>query len=162
MMFGPARPIAGRHVLALVVGFFFTVSAVNAAMVWLALKSFPGMVSGDPYREGLEYNRTIAGREAQRALGWRVEIAVSGLGLTRTIEASFKDRDNAPLTSLAVTASLVRPVARGADHDVALREIAPGTYRAEAEFPVAGHWRLDLEARRAAAEWHMERELWLD
>jgi nitrogen fixation protein FixH len=162
MMFGSARPVAGRHVLALVVGFFATVLAVNAVMVWLALKSFPGMVSGDPYREGLEYNRTIAAREAQRALGWRVDVAVSGQGLQRTIEASFKDRDNAPLTGLAVTASLMRPVARGADHDVTLREIAPGIYRAEVEFPVPGHWRLDIEARRDAAEWRMERELWLD
>jgi len=162
MMFGDTRPIAGRHVLALVVAFFATVSAVNAVMIWLALQSFPGMVNGDAYREGLEYNRTLEAREAQRALGWQVAVDVTGDGRARRIEATFADRSGAPLGGLAVTANLVRPVARGIDRTVALREAGPGVYRAEAEFPVPGHWRLELEARREAASWRMERELWLN
>jgi nitrogen fixation protein FixH len=156
-----ARSLNGRHVLGIVVGFFAVVMAVNAVMVWLALGSFPGLVSGDAYREGLAYNRTLEARDAQRALGWQVTVDAGEQGTPRRIEARFRDRDGAPLRGLDVTARMVRPVARGADRSIVLREVAPGTYRAEDDVPSVGHWRIEIDARGDAQGWHMERELWL-
>jgi nitrogen fixation protein FixH len=156
----PAR-LRGRHVLSMVIGFFAAIMAVNAVMVWYALGTFPGTVSDNAYREGLEYNRTLEERAAQRALGWHVSVEVAGTGLKRRIEARFKNRDGAPLSGMKVAARLTRPVARGADRVLELRESAPGIYGAEAEFPRPGHWQLDVEAHRDAATWTMERELWV-
>jgi nitrogen fixation protein FixH len=162
MRLGAAKPLEGRHVLALVAAFFAAILAVNGVMVWLALGSFPGMVSPDAYREGLAYNRTLAAREAQRALGWRVQVDATGQGLSRRLEARFADRDGSPLRGLDVAATLKRPVTRGADQAIEFAEILPGVYRAEVEFPLPGHWQLELEARSGATEWKMERELWLN
>jgi nitrogen fixation protein FixH len=148
-------------VLALVLGFFAAVMAVNAVMVWLALGSFPGMVSVDPYREGLAYNHTLETRERQRALGWQVAVEAAQQGNPRLIEARFLDRAGVPLRALEVTARMIRPVARGADRIIALREVAPGLYRAEDDVPSLGHWRLEIDAHGGTQSWHMERELWL-
>jgi nitrogen fixation protein FixH len=159
-----AGTLTGRHVLLLVVGFFATVLAVNGVMVWLALGSFPGMVSDNAYREGLAYNHVLEAREAQRALGWRVAIEFTGTAPTR-IEASFADRDGHPISGLRATALLRRPVARGNDRTVEMREVAAGIYRAEMALPLPGNWQLELEARDRGADeapvWRMERELWL-
>jgi len=162
MRVGDARTLHGRHVLALLVAFFATILAVNGVMVWLALGSFPGMISPDAYREGLAYNRTLAAREAQRALGWRVQVDATGQGLSRRLEARFADRGGVPLRRMAVTAMLKRPVTRGADQAIGFIEVLPGIYHAEVEFPLPGHWQLELKARRGATEWKMERELWLN
>jgi nitrogen fixation protein FixH len=155
------KSLNGRHVLVLVVGFFATVMAVNAVMVWLALGSFPGLVSANAYREGLAYNRTIEAREAQRVLGWQVTVDAAERGNPRRIEARFLDRGGAPLRELDVTARMVRPVVRGADRTIVLREVAPGIYRADDTVPSVGHWRLEIDARKDDRAWHMERELWL-
>jgi nitrogen fixation protein FixH len=160
-----AKPLNGRHVLLLVVGFFATISAVNAVMIWLALETHPGMVSSDPYREGLAYNRTIEARQAQLALGWQADIDVARKGPRREISARFLDRSGMPITGLTVTARLQRPAARASDATVALRYVGGGLYLGELGSTVAGRWRLELDANRRSGlevDWHMERELWMD
>jgi nitrogen fixation protein FixH len=155
------RPITGRHVLAILVGFFAVVIAANGVMAWLAIDSFPGLVSADPYREGLAWNRTLAERKVQAALGWQVTVDVSGSGATQAVTARFRDRSGVPLSGLAVNARLVRTVAQGEDRSARLEETSPGLYRAGVNLPLAGKWRLELDARqRDGTRWRMERELW--
>ena len=157
-----ARQLTGRHVLFILLAGFGVVFAVNGVMAWFAIDSFPGLVSKDAYREGLEYNRTIAAREAQEKLGWQVDVAVAGAGTTRAVTARFRDRDGHPLSGLRVNAAMVRPVAAGSDRRAVLDETAPGDYRAEIALPSLGNWLLDVEAvRRDGTQWRMERSLWL-
>ncbi len=161
------RRLTGRQVLWILVGAFGLIFAVNGTMAWLAEKSFPGLVSNDAYREGLQYNRKLAERAAQQALGWQADVSVSGSGATRLVTASFRDRDGSPLAGMTVNARLMRPVVAGFDRDFALAEAAPGIYRAEIAPGALGNWRLVVNAvrpalrTRPAEHWHMERELWL-
>lgn len=157
------RPITGRHVLIAVVAFFAAVSAVNGVMIWLALDTHPGQVNANPYREGLEYNQTLAAQRAQRALGWRVDVAVAAGAHAHRIDASFRDRDGRAIRGLEIVARLVRPVAQDADRETKLRETAPGAYRGTVDLPAPGNWHLVVEAARGgdAPVWHMERVLWL-
>jgi nitrogen fixation protein FixH len=167
MRLGQPRRLTGRQVLWILVAAFGFVFAVNGTMAWLAEKSFPGLVSDDAYREGLEYNRTLAARRAQLALGWRADVTVTGEGTARIVTATFRDRDGAPLTGMSVTAHLVRPVVQGLDRTSVLAEAAPGTYRADIALAALGNWRLEIDATRPAfrarpaERWHMERELWI-
>ena len=92
------RRLTGRQVLWILVAAFGVVFAVNGMMAWLAEKSFPGLVSNDAYREGLEYNRTIAARQAQAALGWQADVEVTGSGDRRLVTATLpRPRRLAPL-----------------------------------------------------------------
>ncbi len=167
MRLAQPRRLTGRQVLWILVGAFGFIFAVNGTMAWLAEKSFPGLVSGNAYLEGLAYNRTLDARRAQAALGWQAEVTVTGTGTNRVVAASFRDRDGSPLAEMTVTARLVRPVVAGHDRTVMLAETAPGNYRAEVALAALGDWRLVLDATRPkfrsrpAQAWHMERELWI-
>ena len=157
-----ARQLTGRHVLFILLVGFGIVFAVNGVMAWFAIDTFPGLVSKDAYREGLEYNRTLEARREQAKLGWQVDVAVAGTGNARAVTARFRDRDGHPIGGLKVNAALVRPVAAGNDRRAVLDETAPGDYRAEIVLPSLGNWLLDVEAvRRDGTQWRMERSLWL-
>lgn len=156
-------PLTGRRVLAIILGFFATVFAVNIVMVWLAVDSFPGLVSRDAYREGLAWNRTLDAKRAQDRLGWRVAVGLTGTGLARSVAAEFRDRAGVPLSGMAVTARLIRPVVQGHDLTLTLTETAPGRYTAPVALPFAGNWRLAVEAGSGKETvWRMERSLWLE
>lgn len=156
------KQLTGWHVLWILIAGFGIVFAVNGAMAWLALDTFPGLVSHDAYREGLEYNRTLEAKAAQLKLGWKVDVEVTGAGDRRTVAARFHDRDGHPISGMRVNAALVWPVASGRDRRFALEESAPGAYRAAITLPSLGNWRLELEAkRRDGTQWQMERSLWL-
>ncbi|MGE4217930.1 MAG: FixH family protein [Alphaproteobacteria bacterium] len=155
-------PLTGRRVLALLVGFFGAVTAVNAVMIWLALDSFPGVSSPNAFREGLDWNRHLAAKDEQIGLGWQVDVDLRGEGARRTVVARFRDGAGAGLSGMEVTARLIRPVAQGHDATVSLAERVPGEYAAEVETPLTGHWRLTVEAVQAGEPvWRMERDLWL-
>lgn len=161
---GAERVLTGRHVLWALLGFFALVSAVNAAMVWLALDSFPGRTSDDPYREGLAYNRVLETRAAQRALGWRAEVRFEAApGGGALLSASFRDRDGRPLAGLAVRGTLSRPATAGFDRPVRLAETGAGLYTARlSALNGKGWWLLALEARGGGAVHGGEYRLWLD
>jgi nitrogen fixation protein FixH len=157
-----ARRLTGWHVLWILIGGFGIVFAVNGVMAWYAIETFPGLVSNDAYREGLDYNRTLAARAEQEKLGWQVDVALTGTGTTRAVTARFHDRDGHPISGLKVDATMVWPVAGGNDRRASLDEAAPGDYRATIALPSLGNWRLDVEAvRRDGTRWQMERSLWL-
>ena len=62
--------LTGWHVLAMVVGFFAIVMTVDICMATMAVRTFSGEVADDPYEAGRLYNRTLAERRVQAALGW--------------------------------------------------------------------------------------------
>ena len=157
-----ARRLTGWHVLWILIGGFAIVFAVNGVMAWYAIETFPGLVSNDAYREGLEYNRTLDAMAEQEKLGWRVDVELAGAGTKRAVTARFRDRDGHPISGLTVNATMVWPVVSGNDRRAALDETAPGDYRAAIALPSLGNWRLDVEAvRRDGTHWRMERSLWL-
>ncbi|MBS0332957.1 MAG: FixH family protein, partial [Proteobacteria bacterium] len=60
--------LRGWHVLAMVVGFFTVVIAVDTSFAVMAYRTHPGEVSVTPYEDGLIYNRKLAQLRAQETL----------------------------------------------------------------------------------------------
>jgi nitrogen fixation protein FixH len=147
--------ITGWHVLALVVGFFATVIAVDVTFAVLAVKTFPGEVSVTPYEDGLLYNKKLAQMAAQEKLGWR---AAAGAEPGRVI-LEMRDRDGAPVRGLAVSGKLERPATETGRKLLVFREIGPGLYAATPG-ALAGTWDLTAEAAdRAGHRFEAERRL---
>ena len=71
----PGFRFTGWHFLAIIVGFFAIVVAVDSGFVVMAVKTFPGEVSATPYEDGLAYDRSYAQLRAQERLGWRATAA---------------------------------------------------------------------------------------
>lgn len=137
--------LTGRHVLLAVVGFFAVVIGVDALFVTLAIRSFPGQVSETPFEDGLAFNRTLAGRQAQARLGYGavIEERPSAVSVRMTTQGGR------PLTGAKVSGVLSRPATEQGRRTVTFEEAAPGQYVAGTA-GLSGAWDLVLTARDGA------------
>ncbi|MGF1592645.1 MAG: FixH family protein [Kiloniellaceae bacterium] len=158
---GKVREIRGKHVLMAMLGMFGIVIAVNLVFVYLAIGTFTGVTTANPYQEGLAYNEVLAARDAQRALGWQGEISFSQAADADRITVTLTDRTGAPLTGLSLDGSLRRPTQAGLDQPLAWREAAPGNYTAEVSLPERGNWDLMVNAADGdGPPFEMKTRLW--
>lgn len=137
----PVGELTGRRVLALLVGFFLLVFAVNGVFVFFSLTSHPGTTSRDAYREGLEYNRVLESAERQQALGWRAQV----LERDGTVRLRLQDADGAAVGGLAGKAEIGRPASDAEDRILDVVETVPGRYRAAGAPLGPGRWKVVFE-----------------
>jgi nitrogen fixation protein FixH len=133
--------LTGWHVLAMIVGFFAVVIAVDVAFAMTAVKTFPGEVSSTPYEDGLAYDRSYAQLQAQEKRGWRATAAAE----PGAVLVQILDRAGRPLTGLAVTGELERPATEAGRRQLTFREAAPGRYVASAG-SASGAWDFTAHA----------------
>jgi nitrogen fixation protein FixH len=143
-----ADPRKGRWIPWLFIGGFVLVLAVNAVMIALALSSFTGLTTTEPYTKGLRFNEELRQAEEQARLGWRIAGRFEPRGAARgTVELELAGRDGRPLAGAEVVAVFSRPVERGHDFTVALESLGGGRYAAPIAFPLAGVWDVHYRIR---------------
>ncbi len=153
-----SRPFTGRNFLAIIVGAFLVVTAVNGVMIWLALHSWTGLVSDSAYEQGLGFDRILAESRAEAALGWQGTIAYdAGQG---KLAVGLADRAGRALSGLELSAQWLRPTHEGFDRDVALAEIAPGRYVAAIHPPLPGQWDVRITVKdRGQVRFHAQKRI---
>jgi nitrogen fixation protein FixH len=153
--------INGKHVLFALFGLFGIVIAVNVVFVTLALGTFTGVTTVNPYQEGLAYNQVLAARHAQRDLGWKAAIDYGGAddGNER-VTVALNDAAGRPVTGLALSGSLKRPTQAGMDQDLTWEEAVPGRYQAALALPARGNWDLVVSAVSGIDRFEMRTRLW--
>ena len=134
--------ITGWHVLVSVVAFFGVVIAVDSLFLVLAYRSHPGQVSVTPYEDGLAYNRAVAQRRAQAAMGWTATAAPDAGGVV----VEIADAKGQPVSGLQLTGLLRRPATEAGEHPLKFAEAAPGRNRAPAK-PAAGAWDVHVQSQ---------------
>jgi nitrogen fixation protein FixH len=137
----PGFRIRGWHVLVAMILFFGIITAVNAVMITLAIKSFPGQVSVTPYEDGVAYNARLERMAAQERLGWRASAGIEG----GQVVLRFRDRLDGPVEGLRLTAALQRPATEAGRLAPAFRAVEPGVYAADVS-GLTGAWDLTFEA----------------
>ncbi len=148
--------LKGLHVLAIFVGFFGVIIAVNVGFTVMAIRTFPGEVSRTPYEDGVAYNAKLAQLNAQARLGWR---AAARAGDEGAVVVTFRDRAGRPVTGLNVAVKLERPATETGRKNAFLAETTPGTYAARPG-GLSGAWDMSLVAHdRAGARFEAERRL---
>jgi len=145
----PARPLTGRTVLFCLLGFFGTVTAVNAIMIREALTTFGGLETSSAYKEGQKFEREIAAARAQEARQWRVSANVRRGGDGALVEIDVHDATGLALAGLTATAELHRPTDAREDHTVALAESAPGHFTGTTA-AASGQWDVLIEFARGS------------
>lgn len=138
----PPFVLTGWHVLAMVVAFFAVVIGVDAVMITQAYRTFSGQVAKNPYEAGIAFNRTLARRRAEAALGWTVTADDTA---DRRVVLRFADRDGKPLEGLTVTGVMERPATETGRLNLTFEAVAPGVYRSGPA--PAGAWDLSATAR---------------
>ncbi|MEO1014405.1 MAG: FixH family protein [Pseudomonadota bacterium] len=145
--------ITGRHVLGALIAFFAVIFIANGIFLTLALRSFPGEHVEKSYLQGLNYNETLARREAQAALGWRVSIEEATLAEDEAvISLRFQDAENVALIGLDLAATLSRPANDQNDQSLEFEPQGGGLYRAIASDVAPGAWVLSVAAYRPYQE----------
>ena len=136
----PAFQLRGVHVLAMVVGFFAVIIAVDSSFAVLAYRTFPGQVSVTPYEDGVAYNRTLAELAAQEALGWR---AAASFGPNGEVVIEARSREGAPVRGLAAVGRMERPATEAGRIVPVFRESGPGIYTSR-PVGMGGVWDLTV------------------
>lgn len=143
------RKITGRMVLIGFIVFFGVIGTVNGIFMYLALQTWPGLTTDDPYQKGLAYNDTLADGERQTALGWRSSVMLSdgGAGQPRAVAVTVTGKDGTPLQGLDVAVTFERAVGTPYTTVVVLRETMPGAYTGLVIAPLMGRWQADVTAK---------------
>lgn len=147
--------IRGWHVLLALGLFFGIVFAVDGLFMFKAIATFPGQTVDNPYEAGIEYNRTLAQKEAEAELGWKAEVShgADSIGMAVT------DRHGLPMRGLTVTGKLERPATEQGRRTIQLKEVRPGVYRYAAS-GLSGAWDFSATVRdRAGHVFEAQRRL---
>lgn len=158
------RQFTGRMALALFVGFFAVVFAVNGVMLTMALKTHSGIVANEPYRKGLKYNERIAADAMQAELGWASDITVSPDARRLVVTLSGKFGEG--IDGMQVRAEVGRPSSSGGEIRLELEPKGPGRYEAELPAIDNGAYIADLSVAAARggeadAVYRARRRLWI-
>jgi nitrogen fixation protein FixH len=128
----------GRHMVAVMVGFFGIVVAVNIHMARLASGTFGGTVVENSYVASQKFNRWLADARAQDQLGWATPVSLdAGRHVVMTV----------PGTGFTVSGSAHHPLGRAPDIALAFRSDASGRLVTTTPLP-AGRWQVRLTVRR--------------
>ena len=138
--------ITGRHVLFAVVAFFAVVIGLDTLFTVWAVQTFPGEVSPRAYEDGLAYNRILAERRAESALGWRTRVTQGSA--PGHVTARFVDAAGRPIEGLTVKAAFTRPATQSGSR-TAMLTAAPADQYAGGPALADGAWDLTLTASDA-------------
>ncbi len=156
------KGLTGRHVLFTLLGFFGVMIAVNAYFVVVAVKSFPGEDVPRSYRQGLEYNTTIAAREAQAQLGWTARVNVIS---SKSLIVEITDKNGKGVDGLSTTGTLRHLVDMGNDMSLNFENTGGGRYVANLdpipEHTLSGRWVLNAQAVKGDDSFKLRREIWV-
>lgn len=141
-------PLTGRKVLAIAVACFGLVIAVNVAMAYKAVESFPGLEeeTGNGYDESQAFDQIM---KAQRALGWKVDLGYAG----REFRVEFEGKDGAVPQVAGLDLLIGRPTEAKDDQRPVFTQRGP-VFTAPLTL-APGRWMVKVDARaKDGTEFH--------
>jgi nitrogen fixation protein FixH len=129
------------------------VIAVNAGLVTLAHRTFPGAVEDHAFDTGNRYNAVLDEAARQAAAGFTIEIVPAG----RVVAITLADSAGHPAEAV-LTGTARHPV--GPDEPTGLNfEGSAGHYTATSALPGAGQWDVALRFTIGGAEYSTTRRI---
>lgn len=126
--------------------FFAVIFAVDFFYIYLAGKTWRGIVVEDSYRKGLDYNQIFAKAEKQKKLGWNLEISYKKIDKNLLLyTVNLLDKNQQKIKNAKVSLSFKRPVQEGLDFPQDMQFI-DGAYIAKVMMPVKGQWDVAIKA----------------
>ena len=138
--------LTGKHVLAMLIGFFLVITAANAVFIHYAMNTFPGEKEKKSYLQGLNYNERLAARAEQASRGWAATIEEASLKSGRVeLRLKMTGSNGSPISDLDIFGVLSRPASDIEDHVFVFSSIGNGEYIAQMP-AAAGVWELEGRA----------------
>lgn len=142
---GTSWPLAVGAILGLTV----------AANIWLirVANSDPSFaVEENYYERGVEWDRELAQRSRNVALGWRVMASISPIerGRGADLRIALNDSLVAPITDASVTVRAMHVARASHPVDVTMHPTGRGDYAGVVPLEKAGVWELHIDVHRGA------------
>lgn len=153
-----ARP-SDRFIPYYIAAFFVLLMTAMGIFIYVAMHNYPGEVVGNPYREGLKYNHTIAEAEAQAKLGWKSDLQFAAHGQDVKIDFTLTDKNGAPVTGADTKVWFIRPTIAGHDQNISLIEHGKGLYSGTATLAWPGDWEVHVSATVNGNNYQQVKEL---
>lgn len=150
-----------RWIPASFIAFFVFLTCVEIVLITLAVNSFTGLSEVDPYRRGLAYNDTIAARQKDRDLGWRVSVGFEPTGhLKGIVKVAARDATGAELSDVRISGT----AEHGGDAAIPITFSALDDGSAEGSIAVhtAGRWFLRIQIEDDGASIERKREIFIE
>jgi nitrogen fixation protein FixH len=138
----PARSFTGWHMLAILLGMFGTIIAVNFVMARFAVGTFGGTVVDNSYVASQKFNRWLAEARAQEALGWKLDVTVDH---SRTVRIATSS-PMGPLYAATIDAVATHPLGRAPEQKLHFVNGGGGAFTSQQRLP-EGRWLLRIEVR---------------
>lgn len=146
------RPFTGRHMTAILFGFFAVVIAVNFLMARLAIGTFGGVVVENSYVASQHFNRWLDEASTEQQLGWSAETARQPDGRILVTLAGL------PAGTAILTAVARHPLGRLPDQALAFTPSSTGLFLSTTPLP-AGRWRLRVQVQSNGQQWRHEEDV---
>lgn len=127
-----------------IVGGLGLVVAVNGAMIWQAVATFPGKAGRDGFALSNRYNMVLQRQDDQAAIGWIVRTSVDAKGRPAM---TLADTDGTPLTGAKINAVAERPVGEARATPLLFVDHGAGRYIADAALEASGQWDVSITAQ---------------
>lgn len=141
--------LTGAKVLAIAVGAFGVILAVNLTLAWYAVGTFSGLVVGNSYVASQSFDHD---RRAQEALGWRLTVTPDG----DQMRVELTDRAGGVVRPETLGVLVGRPTSQRSDRALDLHRTPTG-YVAEAALD-PGNWMVIVDAVAADGTIYHRRE----
>ncbi len=129
---------------------FLVVFGANGALVYFAVKSWPGLAYENASERGRKFNQVLAAESLENKLGWRFDIRRDG----DVVVLDARDSSGNPLTDLDVSGTLVRPLGNIENRRLAFHPAGKGRYEAPLDAPLKGQWEVRFAAERSGERVH--------
>ena len=144
------------------VAFFGVVLAANAAMIVIAIATWPGLDTRQAYQRGLAHDEALASAAAQAALGWQVEFTFEQTGeRAGAVRLDLSDRFGNRLQRAEVQVAFIRPTHGGYDLVVDLPHHHGGRYLRDIALPLAGQWEARVHIADRDGEYRLRERIYL-
>jgi nitrogen fixation protein FixH len=127
-----------------VVGGLGLVVAVNGAMIWQALATFPGKAGRDGFALSNRYNMVLQRQDDQAAIGWVVRASVDAKGRPAM---TLADADGAPMVGATIDAVAERPVGEARSTPLRFIDHGAGQYVSDVALGAPGQWDVSITAQ---------------
>jgi len=141
-------PFTGRHMTAILVGFFGVVIAVNLMMANFATSTFGGIVVENSYVASQEFNRWLDQAEADSRLGWSADAR-------RLPDGRLKVAVTGPAGAVRLAAIARHPLGRMPDQALTFDPLGGDRFRSR-EALAPERWTLRLEVAADGKAWRHE------
>ncbi|MEZ5742398.1 MAG: FixH family protein [Sphingomonadaceae bacterium] len=141
----------GKHMLAVLVGGFGIVFAVNFTMAAYATGSFSGVVVENSYVASQKYNGWLEEARESDKLGWSVDLDREASGRLAVLTADVPE-------GAQVSAELRRPLGKVEHRSLAFAADGSGRFVSGEAVP-DGRWIVRLSIEYAGQRWAEEREV---